>query len=80
MKVVTVRKFQARGKLLREFLNDQSWEKSSYFHNYFSQSVSAVLVTYRVIHLWGDNQYRGALGYPYAKNWMTLRTRITPVK
>lgn len=54
MKVVSVIKFQARGKLLGEFLNDQSWEKSSYFHNYFSQRVSTILVTYTGNSFFGE--------------------------
>lgn len=39
MKVLSVEKFQARGKLLRDFLNDQSWKESCYFHNDLGQSI-----------------------------------------
>lgn len=42
--MLSVKKFQARGKLLRECLNDQSWEKSCYFHNDLGQSISTILV------------------------------------
>lgn len=53
MKVLNVEKFQARGKLLREFLNDQSWEKSCYFHNDLGQSISTTLVKSYDNSFWG---------------------------
>lgn len=56
MKVLSVEKHQARGKLLREFLNDQSWEKSRYFHNDLGQTISTILAKSYNFFL-GDNQY-----------------------
>jgi len=44
IKVLSVQKFQATGKILREFLNDQSWEKSCYFHNDLGKIISTILM------------------------------------